>query len=140
VKIPGELSVAHPREITVLGPDAFHWPTWQEADLRLIYESTAPADTPNTYAHHLWESRAWERYLEGLTLSDVRRRESNFHRWVRPVLGDLGDDYGRPGVGAWVGLRLHRLGRRLARSRPATRVRRYAGAWRRAGGARGAGR
>ena len=52
-----------------------------------------PIDESETLAHHLWESLAWHDYLAGLTVRKVREHDTNFHRWLRPLLADLPDDF-----------------------------------------------
>ncbi len=47
------------------------------------------------YANHLWEGKAWK-YLEDLTPRRVRSVDTNFHRWAKPLIQDLPDDYGAP--------------------------------------------
>lgn len=116
VRLPWQLALKHPNEITVLPFDAFHWPTWTERDLALIYRSTDSIDTPRTLAHHLWETLAWHDFLEGLDVGDVRQRDSNFHRWARPLLADLPDDFARLDVAQRVRLTLRRAGRRVRRA------------------------
>ena len=98
VQLPNNLSKQFPNEVTVLPPFAFFWPTFEPADLELIFESPKPIDLSPVYATHLWESLAWERYLEHLTPGRVRSLHSNFHTWVRPLIASLPDDYGAPTI------------------------------------------
>ena len=107
-----------PDEITVLPPFAFFWPTFKKADLELIYDSSASIDLSRAYATHLWESLAWEPYLEHLTPRRVRSIDSNFHRWVRPMIASLPDDYGAPTVTARFALGVRHLKQRVRSAMP----------------------
>lgn len=91
---PGLLAEAHPGEVTIASNRAFFWPLFFKADLRLIFESTQDIVSEQTFATHLWESKAWHRYLNLLTPGDVRRRDANFNLWARPYVEHLPDDYG----------------------------------------------
>jgi hypothetical protein len=94
IQIPLKLAQAHPGELTVLGPKAFFWPTWEEEGLKRIFASTEPIPREGVYATHLWESSAWFAYLRDLTPGLVRSVDSNFHSWVRPLIADLPDNFG----------------------------------------------
>lgn len=96
VERPLRLAQEHPDEVTVLGPRAFFWPLWSHEHLYWMYGSPRDRGAKGEYANHLWESLAWE-YLNGLGVRHVRQVESEFHRWARPYLEGLPDDYG----GGW---------------------------------------
>lgn len=96
VQLPNALAARHPDEITVLGPRAFFHPIWLLDQLELIFNSTKPIVFPDTWATHLWDGRS-SRYTRRLTPGDVRRHDTNFHRWARPHLEGLADDYGAEG-------------------------------------------
>jgi hypothetical protein len=92
---PLTLSQACPSEVTILPPTAFFWPGWRDSDLSLLYgPGDLPLD-PGAYANHLWETTAWTRFLAGLTPGHVRKADSPFHRWVRPMVEHLPDDFGQ---------------------------------------------
>jgi hypothetical protein len=76
--------------------------------MNLIYEPGSTSETRSRYANHLWESFAWDRYLEHLTPGRVRMINSNFHSWARPFVEDLDDNFGSPRLGQ----RWNRLTRR----------------------------
>jgi Glycosyltransferase sugar-binding region containing DXD motif len=124
VTIPYQLSKQFPDQIKVLPHFAFFWPTYTPEDLALIFDSTAPIDLSRAYATHLWESCAWARYLEHLTPRRVRRVDTNFHRWARPLIAALPDDYGAPTVMARFARSVRHLKRRvrLAMRLSSTRV------------------
>jgi hypothetical protein len=94
VRVPMTLSKNYPTELTILDHRAFYWPLWKGDDLELIYGSPPSAEARATLANHLWESIAWEKYLEQLTPGKVRSVESNFHSWVRPFVEDFPNNYG----------------------------------------------
>ena len=95
VQIPSLLAEQHPDEIKILPYRAFFWPLWTDDHIRWIFDSADPIPMDETYANHLWESLAWN-FIEDLTPGAVRRRETNFHRWLRPYVEDLADDFGAP--------------------------------------------
>jgi Methyltransferase domain len=94
IEIPLKLARAYPEELTMLGPKAFFWPTWDDEGLARIFASTEPIPHEGVYANHLWESCAWFAYLRDLTPRVVRSVDSNFHFWVRPLIADLPDNLG----------------------------------------------
>ncbi len=93
VHLPARLASDHPDEVTILPYRAFFWPLWTNDHLDWLFRSRRPIALDATYANHLWETKAW-RFLENLTPGQVRARDTNFHRWARPFLADLPDDYG----------------------------------------------
>jgi hypothetical protein len=96
IKLPLKFAAQYPREVTVLPYTAFHWPLWTGNHLAWIYESGQPPIPNNAYANHLWESAAWDKYLNYLTPGQVRRGKGHFHAWARPLLDTLPDDFGGP--------------------------------------------
>jgi hypothetical protein len=113
VRVPYQLSKQFPDELTVLPHFAFFWPTIKAEDLALIFDSVVPIDLEKTYATHLWESLAWERYLEHLTPGQVRMVETNFHSWARPLIVSLPDAYGAPVITARFARGVRRLKHRV---------------------------
>jgi hypothetical protein len=112
VRVPYTLSRQFPDEITRLPSSAFFWPTFTQEDLALIFVSGTRIDMTNAYATHLWESLAWEPYLEDLTPGQVRAVDTNFHYWARPMLETLPDNYGRSATTVRLTRRLRKLARR----------------------------
>jgi hypothetical protein len=96
VQIPSALANAFPEEVKILSHRAFFWPLWTAAHIELIFNGTMNLVSDETYATHLWEGKSW-RYLRALSPGDVRRHDTNFHRWARPYLESLGDDFGLDG-------------------------------------------
>ena len=96
VQVPLRLFREFPDEVTALPHFAFFWPTFRPQDIKLIFDSPEEIDLSKAFATHLWESIAWERYLEYLTPARVRSVDSNFHRWVRPFVASLSDRHGAP--------------------------------------------
>ena len=104
VKVPQLLARRYPDELTVLPYTAFFWPLWTEEHLRWIFGSREPIPLEKSYCTHLWEALSWH-YVDGLTPGEVRATETNFHRWARPLLLPLADEYGSLSLAE----RLHRL-------------------------------
>jgi hypothetical protein len=113
VRIPFQLSKQFPDQITILPNFAFFWPTYKPEDLALIFESASPIDVSRAYATHLWETPAWEPYLEHLTPLHIRSIDTNFHCWARPMIADLAEDYGAPTVPARFARSVRHLKRRV---------------------------
>jgi hypothetical protein len=95
-KVPSRLARDFPQEITILPNTAFFWPTWDEEDIKKIFESNDPILRRGAYANHLWESRAWDSYLEHLSLKRVRSLNTNFHNWIKPMIAEFPADCGAP--------------------------------------------
>ena len=96
VQRPAILAERHPDEITILSNRAFFWPLFYPQDLASIFRSTTELVSEQTLATHLWENKAWRKYLELLTPGKIRRDENNFNRWARPMVAELDDDFGSP--------------------------------------------
>jgi hypothetical protein len=93
VKIPAALAANHSEEISILPYTAFYWPLWTNDHVKWLFDSSDEIPQEGCYANHLWESNAWT-YVSDLTPGDVRKKLTNFHKWARPYLADLPDDYG----------------------------------------------
>ena len=93
VAMPLKLAREDASDLTILGNRAFHWPLFHPEHLAWTFASTRPIDESDSFAHHLWESIAWHDHLAGLTVRKVRARDTNFHRWLQPLLADLPGDF-----------------------------------------------
>ena len=105
VVLPRKLARAHRDELTVLGPRAFYWPTWEPEGLQRMFASNEPIQSDGVYANHLWESHAWS-YLRDLTPARVRTVDSNFHSWIRPLIMDLPENLGARSIVSRIGSRI----------------------------------
>jgi len=123
VQIPLRLLQQLPHEVTVLPHFAFFWPTFEPEGIKLIFDSPTEIDLSRAYATHLWESKAWERYLEYLTPARVRSVDSNFHRWVRPFVASLSDTYGAPSFSDHIKLGARALKRSVRSVTPSWAIR-----------------
>lgn len=113
VRTPCKLAEQFPDEIAVLPSSAFYEPSFTKEGLKRIYSSIDPIDVSKSFATHLWESPAWVGYLQHLTPGRVRRVGSNFHRWARPMLETLPDNYGAPTIADRVVCNFERVRNRL---------------------------
>jgi hypothetical protein len=84
VKIPEKLAARYPGELRILGPYAFHYPLYDEAGLRALFEEDHAY--PEAYLHHLWESFSWGPYLSRLSISDIRSRNTSYNSIARRFL------------------------------------------------------
>lgn len=100
VQLPARLAKDFPDEVTVLPKTAFFWPFWNDTGLEALFVSSDPILPADRYANHLWESKAWERYLLDLTPGRVRSVNSNFNFWARPMVSTLPDNFGKLGITA----------------------------------------
>jgi hypothetical protein len=100
VRIPRQLAAEHGHEIAILPTSAFFTPNPSDAGIDRLFADPAPLCVPDAFAHHLWESNAWVPYIDGLTVAEVRGRDTAFHHLARPHLADLPDDFGVPEGGA----------------------------------------
>ena len=123
VQIPLRLLQQFPHEVTALPHFAFFWPTFEPEGIKLIFDSPTEIDLSRAYATHLWESKAWERYLEYLTPARVRSVDSNFHRWVRPFVASLSDTYGAPSFSDHIKLGARALKRSVRSVTPSWAIR-----------------
>ena len=103
VQLPLKLARFHREELTILGPKAFFWPSWDPQGIKRIFASTEPIRLDGVYANHLWESCAWDAYLRDLTPARVRTVDSNFHSWLRPMIVDLPDNLGARPIARRIG-------------------------------------
>ncbi|MGO4704442.1 glycosyltransferase family 32 protein [Microvirga sp. 2MCAF38] len=92
VLVPYQLMQSIPAQIKVMPPDAFHWPTWSNEDLELIFGAPTVRNVRGQYANHLWEALSFDRYLKHITPDTVRRGGSSFDRWAIPYVDEL-DNY-----------------------------------------------
>ena len=115
IKRPLGLWQAHRQEARVLDARAFYHPWCDQAGLRRIFDPGEDCDAGESYATHLWESLAWRSYLQDLTPGRVRAHDSAFHRWVRPLVAGLPDDFGKPGAVARGLRQVNRVVRRVRR-------------------------
>lgn len=123
VQVPLRLFREFPYEVTALPQSAFFWPTFRPEDIKLIFASPVEIDLNKAFATHLWESVAWEPYLEYLTPARVRSVDSNFHRWVHPFVASLSDEYGAPSFSDYIKLGARSLKRRIRSVTPSWAIR-----------------
>jgi hypothetical protein len=90
VQYPCHLARLYPDLITVAAHDAFHYPTWQDDDLDLLFRRSG-VEFPNAYCHHLWQNMSWDRYLKDLTPAYIKQVDTNFTRIVRRYVRDIRD-------------------------------------------------
>lgn len=84
VFVPQRLAAEFPELLTILGPRAFHYPLYDTAGLRSMFEEAH--DFPEAYLHHLWESFAWEKYMSKLTVHAIMNTDTTYNRIARKYL------------------------------------------------------
>jgi len=83
VDLPMELSFVYPDEITMIHHEAFFWPLYHDDHMIRLFEEVH--EFPNAYAHHLWET-CGKKYLDNLTVEDIKSRDTTFNLMVRDLL------------------------------------------------------
>jgi hypothetical protein len=84
VQVPEKLAALYPESITTLSPYAFHYPLYDAAGLRDMFEEKK--DFPGAYLHHLWESFSWNEYLSKLTPEIVKQADTTYNLIARKFL------------------------------------------------------
>jgi hypothetical protein len=93
IELPGRLAKEFPQDIHVLPSTAFFRFMWNDAELKLLYETIQEVALDSSYATHLWETFAWE-YLDHLTPGQLRAKDTNFSRLALPYLTGIKDNLG----------------------------------------------
>ena len=83
VKVPFELSKQYPDLLTILEPEAFHYPGYDHKGLKWLFEKTQ--DFPKAYLHHLWETNAWE-YLKNLDEQKIKNQDNTYNLIARKFI------------------------------------------------------
>lgn len=86
VIVPEKLAEQYPGLVRIAGPYAFHYPLFDAAGLRALFEEKH--DYPEAYLHHLWESFSWDQYLSRLNENDIRSRDCTYNLLARNYLND----------------------------------------------------
>lgn len=84
VLVPLKLAAQYPDSITQLSPYAFHYPLYDEAGLRSMFEKIT--EFPEAYLHHLWESFSWGKYMSKLTVGDIQTKDTTYNLIARRFL------------------------------------------------------
>lgn len=77
VQVPERLAALHPEMITQLNPYAFHYPLYDNAGLKSMFEEVR--EFPKAYLHHLWESFSWGDYLSKLTIEGIKNNDTTYN-------------------------------------------------------------
>lgn len=84
VDYPALLAQKYPEHITILDHEAFYWPLYTPEHLAMLFRDDN--DFPNAYCHHLWQSLAWEHYMQPLTVEEIMHTDTYFNRLARGIL------------------------------------------------------
>jgi hypothetical protein len=84
VKVPNRLAAIHPESITKLSPYAFHYPLYDEAGLKSMFEEVT--EFPEAHLHHLWETFSWDNYLSKLTIDEIANHDTTYNLIARKFL------------------------------------------------------
>lgn len=83
VLVPLKLAGQYPETITKLSPYAFHYPLYDDAGLKAMFETVT--DFPEAYLHHLWESFSWK-YMSALTVQEIKNKDTTYNLIARRFL------------------------------------------------------
>ena len=83
VQVPLRLAEQYPQHITKLSPYAFHYPLYDVAGLRSMFEEVTAF--PEAYLHHLWESFSWK-YMSALTPEQIKTKDTTYNLIARKFL------------------------------------------------------
>lgn len=84
VLVPLQLAQQYPEHITKLGPYVFHYPLYDKAGLKAMFEEVNAF--PEACLHHLWESFSWNDYLSLLTPAKIREEDTTYNLIARRFL------------------------------------------------------
>ena len=84
VQVPEKLAMLYPESLTQLSPRAFHYPLYDPAGLRMMFEEVH--SFPDAYLHHLWESFSWNNYLSKLSPDIVQQKDTTYNLIARRFL------------------------------------------------------
>ncbi|PYP93410.1 MAG: hypothetical protein DMG65_00715 [Candidatus Angelobacter sp. Gp1-AA117] len=98
VRVPYCLAKQSGDHITILPDTAFFSVPCTSEGLSKLFQSPEPIELSTEYASHLWETLAWDPFLQNLTPGKVRAQQTNFHQWARPFIEMLPDNYGSQGA------------------------------------------
>jgi hypothetical protein len=84
VQVPERLAAAHPEMLTQLSPFTFHYPLYDTAGLKSMFEEVK--EFPGAYLHHLWESFSWEKYLSKHTVERIKTEDTTYNLIARQYL------------------------------------------------------
>jgi len=79
-----EMSSNYPQMLAKLMPDnihlepneSFYFPMYDQVGLRMIFEENH--DFEKAFCHHFWESAAWEKYLQSLTIDQIKTQNTTY--------------------------------------------------------------
>jgi len=83
VQLPLQMATKLDVNITQLPYDNFHYPLHTKEGVKDIFDRNL--EFPNAYAHHLWESNAWE-YISKLTENDIKTKNTTYNKLARKFL------------------------------------------------------
>ena len=84
VKIPGLLAQIYRDDIYIVSDNIFFNPSYNIEGLKKLFEKNLTFS--EAYIHHLWESLAWEKYLEKLQINDIHTLDTTYNILARPFL------------------------------------------------------
>lgn len=87
VRMPYAIARENQELVTMLGPESFYFPFYDDKGLKLMFEKNT--SFPNAIIHHLWESVSWNKYCKDLTPEDIRTKDTTYNLIARPYLENI---------------------------------------------------
>ena len=87
VRIPSKIASQHPDTIHIEPHTSFHYPTWEQDNLPLLFEENKLF--PKAYCHHVWESVTWDKYLKALSIKAINEEDTSYNTIARNYIKDL---------------------------------------------------
>ena len=84
VKVPFQLAGENPDIVTILEPQAFHYPCYDPKGLKRLFEKNL--EFPEAYLHHLWETNAWD-YIKEIDEEQIRKLDTTYNVIARKFIG-----------------------------------------------------
>ena len=84
VRRPYQIFMTHPNSATVLQHDAFFKYNWTAEDLKKVHEEVW--EMSNAYVLHLWEQPSYHKYLNKLTIDDIKTKDTTYNVIARKFL------------------------------------------------------
>ncbi|MGN6495648.1 MAG: glycosyltransferase [Agriterribacter sp.] len=84
VLMPLHLSKLYPDLIEVLPENAFHYPSYTQENLQMLFEECS--SFPDAYLHHLWETFSYDKYLATLSIDYIKSVDTTYNLIARRFL------------------------------------------------------
>ncbi len=81
---PQMLAKLMPNEIHLEPNSSFYFPMYDENGLKMLFEENH--NFAEAYCHHFWESAAWSKYLQNLTIDQIKNQNTTYSQIAKKFL------------------------------------------------------